>query len=110
MATHAEQSNSITRHTRQDLFGFSYPAQRHAEQALPGTPAAIRRLWTMGLHIREANPGHWIVRGSSPLPEIHLYSEQEVQRFAASNALHYSPAHRAETAGITAFDFIKETA
>ncbi|HET8849511.1 MAG TPA: hypothetical protein VFM78_06460 [Marinobacter sp.] len=110
MATHAARSDRITRHTRQDLFGFSHPAHRHASQSLPATAIAIRQLWIMGLHIREPNPGHWVVRGSAPLPEVHLYSEQEVQHFATCNAVHYSPAHRAETTGATAFDTIKETA
>ena len=115
MATRTRAPESILpeypslRPSRKDLFALAQPVYLAAGSEAPSTVVAIRQLWTMGLHIRELAPGHWVIRGAEALPEIHLYSELEVQRFASRNALHYAPcAPKAGAEEITVN--VKETA
>ena len=57
----------------------------------------IQHLAREGIRVIPAGPGHWILRGRQPLPEIHCYSEQELQRFAHSRARHYLTSTHRET-------------
>ena len=49
----------------------------------------IQGLAREGIRVIPAGHNHWILTGNRPLPEVHCYSEQELQRFAHSRARHY---------------------
>ena len=44
-----------------------------------------QRLARQGFNVTQSEPGHWIIRGKTPLPEIHCYSESEIHQFAINN-------------------------
>lgn len=50
---------------------------------------ALQCLARDGIRVIPAGHNHWILTGNRPLPEVHCYSEQELQRFARSRARHY---------------------
>lgn len=80
------QAHTVRASTRRDLFGLS--------DDQPLEPAsfsqAMNQLADFGLDVHRQNPGHWILRGRTFLPEIHCYSEREIVRFARLKARQYA--------------------
>ncbi|MBN7769761.1 hypothetical protein KUV44_04825 [Marinobacter daepoensis] len=89
---HSDESAPVTQSRKKDLFRLSGPDTGHKPQS---HLAAMKALSREGIRVIPIGPGHWVLRGSQPLPEIHCYSEQELQRFANSTARHYlTKTHR----------------
>lgn len=81
-----DQTSEKSGGSQKDLFNLSgsdgtTPSGYHLK--------AVQSLALEGIRVTSAGRDHWILRGNRPLPEIHCYSEQELQRFARSNARHY---------------------
>ncbi|MBE02894.1 hypothetical protein [Marinobacter lutaoensis] len=73
------------RENRQDVLGLSGP-----DDTAPTSPRATRQwLDALGFRVNRHGPGHWVVTHQRALPEIHLYSESELARFARDKARHY---------------------
>jgi len=69
-----------TRRNRKDVLGLSDTRAT----AHPTLLQAFQTLAQAGYHVSQTGPAHWIIRGRTPLPEFHCYSEGEIQQFAAS--------------------------
>lgn len=80
--------------TRKDLLGLASPT-------LPlGTirPEVTRKwLEDLGFTIHRASHGHWILTLGRPTPEVHLYSEGELEQFARYKAHDYAGRTLEET-------------
>lgn len=77
--------------TRKDLLGVG-----HLSGMKPGRNGAVMtRQWLvdLGFHVDQAGPRHWVLTLSTPLPELHFYSEAELEQFAASRARQYANVH-----------------
>ncbi|KAA1171266.1 hypothetical protein FWJ25_16720 [Marinobacter salinexigens] len=72
--------------TRKDLLavGLSITAVNK------GTGASQSWLRDLGFVITEKAEDHWILTHTSALPELHFYSEQELEQFARHRAHHYA--------------------
>ncbi|MCG7201634.1 hypothetical protein MD273_18000 [Marinobacter pelagius] len=80
--------------TRKDLLGLAAPAQPF------GTPRPdVTRKWleNLGFTINRTTRGHWILTLGHPTPEIHLYSEGELEQFARYKAHDYADRILEET-------------
>lgn len=67
------------RRNRKDVLGL-------ADTSAAATPTllqAFRKLAQAGYSVNQTAPAHWIIRGRTPLPEFHCYSEWEIQQFTA---------------------------
>ncbi|MET4025109.1 hypothetical protein ABIE59_000620 [Marinobacter sp. MBR-99] len=73
------------RATRKDVLGL-YATEEEPHHSTLMT--ALQALAKEGIRVIPAGHGHWVLRGQSPLPEIHCYSAQELRRIAASPARH----------------------
>lgn len=80
--------------TRKDLLGVG----RLSGMKPDGNGAVMTRQWLvdLGFHVDQTGPQHWVLTLSTPLPELHLYSEAELEQFAANRARHYAKAHNKE--------------
>lgn len=73
--------------TRKDLLGLAAPGQPF------GSPRPeVTRKWleNLGFTVKPATHGHWILTLGHPTPEIHLYSEGELEQFARYKAHDYA--------------------
>ena len=72
--------------TAKDLFGL----QALDTPLLKGMEVTRRWLEDLGFSINEPNPEHWVLTHSGPLPELHFYSDSELEMFARHRAHHYA--------------------
>ncbi|WP_456490310.1 hypothetical protein [Marinobacter nauticus] len=90
---HAQQAHECfnqqpdrPRASRKDLFNLA------GADATTGNGLHLKTIQGLardGIRVIPAGHNHWILTGNRPLPEVHCYSEQELQRFAHSRARHY---------------------
>ena len=76
-----ETGYSRIHRNRKDVLGLAESSSIKHFNLLQDT----RRLAHKGLSVTQIEPGHWIIRGKTPLPEIHCYSESEIHQFAINN-------------------------
>ncbi|KPQ27756.1 MAG: hypothetical protein HLUCCX14_13455 [Marinobacter excellens HL-55] len=50
----------------------------------PNLLQSLQKLARAGFRVHQAAPAHWIIRGSTPLPEFHCYGEQELRQFTVN--------------------------
>ncbi|WP_273209078.1 hypothetical protein [Marinobacter subterrani] len=72
--------------TSKDLFGL----QACATPLFKGMDVTRRWLEDLGFSINKVNPEHWILTHSAPLPELHFYSDSELEMFARHRAHYYA--------------------
>ncbi len=68
------------RRNRKDVLGL-------ADAGGAGHPTLLQTLQKLsqaGFRVSQATPEHWVIRGRTPLPEYHCYSEQELHQFTAN--------------------------
>ncbi len=65
---------------RKDVLGLADTS----DAMQPNLLQSLQRLTRNGFRVQQAAPAHWIIRGSTPLPEFHCYSEQELRRFTVN--------------------------
>lgn len=63
-----------SRRNRKDVLGLSGTTSVDSINLLQD----YQRLARKGFNVTHSEPAHWIIRGKTPLPEIHCYSESEV--------------------------------
>ena len=73
--------------TRKDLLGLASPTL-----PLGSIRLEVTRKWLedLGFTICRAGLGHWILTLGQPTPEVHLYSEGELEQFARYRAHDYA--------------------
>ncbi|WP_396622795.1 hypothetical protein [Marinobacter sp. W-8] len=81
-----DQQPERSRASQKDLFNL---AGADATKGSGLHLKTIQGLAREGIQVVPAGHNHWILTGNRPLPEVHCYSEQELQRFARSPARHY---------------------
>ncbi|MFV8571511.1 hypothetical protein ACNQ6O_09935 [Marinobacter sp. SBS5] len=69
------------RRNRKDVLGLSETSSVDGINLLQD----YQRLARKGFSVTQNEPAHWIIRGKTPLPEIHCYSESEVHQFTVNN-------------------------
>ncbi len=73
------------RRNRKDVLGLTYANEAEHSSLL----LACQRLARAGFNVSQCAPEHWIIRGRTPLPEFHCYSESEIQCFTAAKTRPY---------------------
>lgn len=76
-ATKADAKRAGKPRNRKDVLGLANTNKADLPSLLP----SLKRLALAGFRVQQAAPEHWIIRGSTPLPEFHCYSEQELRQF-----------------------------
>lgn len=59
--------------------------------------ATLQWLDDLGFRVDRKQLDHWVVTHTNPLPELHFYSEIELERFATGKAHHYAKRILRET-------------
>lgn len=77
--------------TRKDVLGVGRLPEM--KRSYGGAAATRQWLTDLGFHVHQVGPQHWVLTLSTPLPELHFYSEAELEQFAASRARQYAKAH-----------------
>lgn len=92
------QPNTVTtppRSSRKDLLALNHaPAM---PVSLKGLRATLQWLDDLGFRVNREQWDHWVVTHTHPLPELHFYSEIELERFATGKAHHYAKRILMET-------------
>lgn len=80
--------------TRKDLLGVGrLSGMKSSHSNAVAMVATRQRLADLGYHVHRVGPQHWVLTLSTPLPELHFYSEAELKQFAANRARQYANAH-----------------
>ncbi|WP_297796560.1 hypothetical protein [uncultured Marinobacter sp.] len=83
------------RSSRKDLLAL-YDAP-YTPVSLKGMRATLQWLDDLGFQVNREQQDHWVVTHTHPLPELHFYSEIELERFATGKAHHYAKRLLRET-------------
>lgn len=75
-----ERTRPHYRRNRKDVLGLADAG----ETGHPTLLQAFQKLAQAGFNVNQTAPTHWIIRGRTPLPEFHCYSELELQQFTAN--------------------------
>ncbi|MDX1598300.1 MAG: hypothetical protein R3295_06530 [Marinobacter sp.] len=81
--------------SRKDLLAL-YDAQA-TPVSLKGMQATLQWLDDLGFQVNREQQDHWVVTHTRPLPELHFYSEIELERFATGRAHRYAKRILRET-------------
>lgn len=95
-ANHALRDETNLPHplaSRKDVLGL---AQAHPWGHASGPEKVRQQLASQGFRITQPQPGHWVLTLTSPLPELHFYSELELAQFAGIQAINYSTHYSGE--------------
>lgn len=83
------------RSSRKDLLALNHvPA---TPVTLKGMRATLQWLNDLGFRVDREQQDHWVVTHTNPLPELHFYSEIELERFSTGKAHHYAKRILRET-------------
>lgn len=76
----ANTTRPRNRRNRKDVLGLADTSTADHPTLLQ----AFQKLAQAGFSVNQTAPAHWIIRGRTPLPEFHCYSEQEIHQFTAN--------------------------
>ncbi|GGE69493.1 hypothetical protein GCM10011533_22320 [Streptosporangium jomthongense] len=73
--------------TRNNLFGLQPDAP-----SLFNAKDKTSQQWLqdLGFSVNRTDAEHWVITYNKPLPELHFYSERELEQFASYKAHHYA--------------------
>lgn len=80
LAPTADTINSRRPRNSKDVLGLA----DNSDAVQPNLLQSLQKLARAGFRVHQAASAHWIIRGSTPLPEFHCYSEQELRQFTVN--------------------------
>lgn len=91
----AHQHEAPLKNSRKDLLGLD--AEPYPLRLATGFGTTVQWLTDLGFRIEQRRPDHWILTHSRPLPQLHFYSDDELDRFASARAPAYAKRILKET-------------